>query len=464
MTTRTADSTDDVGSEGREPLPRVQTEFRHQWIRPFALAIAAIALLIAIVLPLTSLQPPLDTTDPNLPRKVAAVIISAVVFLLAASVVVFRPETGILTSLVKTSVAWTVVLLLGLAATWWTIAISDPLSGWYGTLVLNDADVEEYLEQNVPEGTDLITVPTGIYLQSLEFLSGDNIQLSGFYWQRFGPDIPEDFERGLAFPEAIRDAYKQTEAYRYTDGDVETIGWYFETIIREPFDYTFFPFDRQDAWIRLWSRDFTYDVSLVPDFSSYASMDPRTLPGIEQDFVYSGWTPRLSGFSMAVLEYTSSFGVGDAEHVEWMPELYFNLVLSRKFVGPFFEHFIFALAVAVVLYGLLVLTTDDENLKSRFQLTTAGVLAACSGLIFAVILKHNQLRSVLGTRGISYIEIIPILLYLAIAAVIINAILLASPLKLRLIHHRNNLWPVLLYWPILLGTVLLATLFLFFIV
>ena len=166
---------------------------------------------------------------------------------------------------------------------------------------------------------------------------------------------------------------------------------------------------------------------------------------------------------MAVQGYSTSFGIGSGEDVYLLPELYFNLILDRKFVGAFFEHFIFALAVAIVLFGLLVLTTDDENLKTRFQLTTAGVLGACSGLIFAVILKHNQLRSLLGTRGVSYIEIIPIFLYLAIAAVIINAILLASPVQLRLIHHRNNLWPVLLYWPVLLGAVLLSTLYLFFI-
>ena len=463
MTTRTADSTDDVGSEGRDPQPQPQTEIKHTWIRPLAAVLAAVGLLVAVGLSLTALRPPLDISDTNFPRKVAAVILGIVLFLMATSVIAFRPETGNLRSLVKTSVAWTVALLLGLAVTWWAIAVSDPFYGWYGELVLNESDVQEYLEKNVPDDSDLITIPTGIYLQSLEFLTGDNIQISGFYWQRYGPDVPDDFVQGLAFPEAIRDAYKQTEAYRYTDGDVETIGWYFETIIREPFDYTYFPFDRQDAWIRLWSRDFSRDVVLVPDFSSYATMDPRTMPGVEREFVYSGWTPRLSGFSMAVQEYTSSFGIGSAEHVEWLPEMYFNLVVSRKFVGPFFEHFIFALAVAVVLYGLLVLTTDDENLKSRFQLTTAGVLAACSGLIFAVILKHNQLRNVLGTRGVSYIEIIPILLYLAIAAVIVNAILLASPLKLRLIHHRNNLWPVLLYWPVLFATVLLATLYLFFI-
>jgi hypothetical protein len=199
--------------------------------------------------------------ESNIPRIVAAVIISAMVFLLAASVLVFHPESGDLNALVRTSAAWTAALFLGLVASWWIIAISNPLSGWHGELVLDDAAVEAYLAQSVPADTDLILVPTGVFLQSLEFLSGDNLQISGYYWQRFGPDIPDDFVRGLVFPEAFRDAYKQTEAYRYTEGDVETIGWYFETTIREPFDYTYFPFDRQDAWIRLWSRDFTYDVN-----------------------------------------------------------------------------------------------------------------------------------------------------------------------------------------------------------
>ncbi|MFN8676901.1 MAG: hypothetical protein U0Z70_11045 [Thermomicrobiales bacterium] len=463
MTPRTTDSTDDVETEGRDPLPQAASAPARTWVRSLALALAVVSLLITVGLSLLSLRLPNVVEDDGTPRLAATVIIAVMVLLLAVAVLVFRPETGELKALIKTSAAWSVALLLGLVATWWIIVVADPLSGGHGELVLNDADVEAYLAANVPAQTALIRVPTGVFLQSLEFLSGDNIQVSGFYWQRFGPDIPDDFVRGLVLPEAIRDAYKQTEAYRYTEGDVETIGWYFEATIREPFDYTYFPFDRQDAWIRLWSRDFTHAVTLVPDFASYTSMDPRMLPGLERDFVYSGWIPRFSGFSMTVQEYTSSFGIGDAKDVDTLPELYFNLILDRKFVGAFFEHFIFALAVAIVLFGLLVLTTDDENLRNRFQLTTAGVLAACSGLIFAVILKHNQLRSLLGTRGVSYIEIIPILLYLAIAAVIINAILLASPVQLRFIHHRNNLWPVLLYWPLLLGTILSTTLYLFFI-
>jgi hypothetical protein len=79
-----------------------------------------------------------------------------------------------------------------------------------------------------------------------------------------------------------------------------------------------------------------------------------------------------------------------------------------------------------------------------------------------VILKHNQIRSSAGAQGISYIETIPIILYGIIVVVVLNAILLASPLNARFIRHRNNLIPTLAYWPAVLGLLLAVTLIVFF--
>ena len=104
----------------------------------------------------------------------------------------------------------------------------------------------------------------------------------------------------------------------------------------------------------------------------------------------------------------------------------------------------------------------DEALKARFGLSTAGVLGAATGLLFAVLLKHGQLRSGVGTRGVTYLEIIPILLYAAIVGVVMNAILLASPVKVRFVEHRHNLLPVLAFWPLVLGLLFAATLLVFF--
>ena len=42
-------------------------------------------------------------------------------------------------------------------------------------------------------------------------------------------------------------------ADRVGDG-TEQIGWYFSGTFRQNFDYRLYPFDRQDIWLRIWSR------------------------------------------------------------------------------------------------------------------------------------------------------------------------------------------------------------------
>jgi drug/metabolite transporter (DMT)-like permease len=432
------------------------------WVRPVAFAVLGIslALLGAIVFRYVRDHPSLDV--PPGASQVGIGMLAGTLALLALAVVVVRPERGTVRSLIWTSASWSVALLLGLILAWAAIATFERQDAWHGTPLQNAADLDAYLAQHVPEGIDPILIPTGILVQSLEFLNGDNVQVTGYLWQRLGPDLPDDLIPGVVLPEGTKDSYKQSEAYRSEDNGVETVGWYFETILREPFTYAEYPFDEQDLWVRLWARDFTQNTVLVPDFASYASLEPKSLPGLEKEFVYSGWTPIYAGFSLANQPYSTSFGIRSANQSAGRPEMYFNLILDRNFAGPFFEHMIFAIAVLILLFGLLVLTTDDPDLKARFQLSTAGVLGAASGLLFAVILKHNQLRSVIGSPGVSYIEVIPILLYGVIVVVVVNAILLASPYEVTIVHHRHNLVPVLAYWPVVLGLLFAVTLLVFF--
>ncbi|MCE3277374.1 MAG: hypothetical protein K0R13_3229, partial [Propionibacteriaceae bacterium] len=326
-------------------------------------------------------------------------LLAGTLAIMALAVVVVRPERGTVRALIMTSVAWSSALLLGLILAWSANAAFERQDAWHGTPVQTATELDTYLAQQVPEGIDPILIPTGILIQSLEFLNGDNVQVTGYVWQRLGPDLPNDFIPGVVLAEGTKDSYKMSEAYRSEENGVETVGWYFETILREPFEYAEYPFDQQDLWVRLWARDFTQDTVLVPDFDSYTSLDPKALPGLEKEFVYSGWTPIYAGFTLASQPYSTSFGIRTADQSAGRPEMYFNLILDRNFAGPFFEHMIFAIAVLILLFGLLALTTDDEDLKARFQLSTAGVLGAASGLLFAVILKHNQLRTVVGSPG-----------------------------------------------------------------
>ena len=54
------------------------------------------------------------------------------------------------------------------------------------------------------------------------------------------------------------------------------------------------------------------------------------------------------------------------------------------------------------------------------------------------------------------------ILYGIIIFVVLNAILLVSPVNVRLIDYRHNLVSVLAYWPVLLGLLLAVTLIVFF--
>jgi hypothetical protein len=432
------------------------------WVRPAAAVVMVLSALAAAGVLWRYLQSHGTLAAASDTPPIAAVIVLAVVAVMALAVLVFRPERGDLFALSATSAAWSVALLIALAFAWGSIAGSERQNRWRGTPVISAAESDAYLAGHLPAGIDTIRIPTGVLVQSMEFLNGDNVQITGYVWQRYGPGIPEDFVRGVVLVEGIKEAYDAKEVYRYVEDGVETVGWYFAATLRQAFSYAEFPFDEQDVWIRFWARDFAHDVVLAPDFSSYGTMHPGSLPGVETEFVYSGWSPVYSGFSFDEHPFDTSFGIGDAGEYAPTPELYFNLILDRNIVGPMFEHLVFAVAVAVLLFGLLALTTDDENLKGRFGLSTAGVLGSASGLLFAVILKHNQLRGVVGSPGISYIEFIPILLYGAIVVVVLNAILLASPWKPKFIAHRNNLLPVLAYWPVLLGLLLVLTLWVFF--
>lgn len=433
-----------------------------RWVRPAAMAIVILSVAVAAVGLFRYQQAYGSLAVVPDPPQIAAALLVGVIGFMALAVLVLQPERGELRPLVALSAVWSVALLVALLLSWSAIAMADNADRWHGTPVFDREEVASYLAQVVPDGVEPILIPTGVLVKSMEFLNVDNVQVTGFVWQRYGPDVPDDLDRGVVFAEAVKEAYDAKEVYRYEENGVETIGWYFAATLRQPFEYAEYPFDEQDVWLRLWARDFRENTVLVPDFDSYLSLNPQELPGLEKEFVYSGWAPVYSGFSLSNQPYSTSYGIGTATEYPGLPELYFNLMLARNFAGPFFEHLVFSLAVAFMLFGLITLTTDDENLKSRFQLSTAGVLASASGLLFAVILKHNQLRTAVGSTGISYIEMIPILLYAIIVVVVLNAILLASPLNVKVVRHRNNLIPVLAYWPAVLGILLVVTLYVFF--
>jgi hypothetical protein len=306
-------------------------------------------------------------------------------------------------------------------------------------------------------------IPTGVQVQSVTFTNANNVQVSGFIWQKYGPAVPADVKQGVVLPDAVVEAYQAAEAYRFTTaGGTTVIGWYFQATLRQAFDYGRYPFDRQDVLLRLWHQDFNRRVVLVPDFASYRDLDPRSTPGLSPRLVHTGWVPEHSGFSYDLSNENTTFGYDSGPVTGKYPEFFFNIGLKREFLNPFFDYINFSIVVFLLLFAVVCLTAREEETKSRFGISTFGVLGSAGTLLFAVLLKHSQLRTAIAADQIAYLEVLPSLLYLGILLASLNAILLALPLRLGWLEYRNNILPDLLYWPLLLGLLLAVTVLVFY--
>ncbi|MCZ6818254.1 MAG: hypothetical protein O7G31_02015, partial [Calditrichaeota bacterium] len=264
------------------------------------------------------------------------------------------------------SVVFTQIFLLGILTIWiWEHGTLDE-SNEAGRILSNQAMVNQFKDEYAMASlkghrTPPIFVPVGLFVQSIEFISATNVALTGYIWHRYIEGQGINVTDGTIFPEAI--ATNIREAYQENiEGEVIK-GWYFETTLRERFDPRRYPFDRQAVWVRLWHENIGENIVLVPDFKAYDSLSTRALPGVEKDFVLSGWTLFRSYFDMRSNSYNTSFGRSGFFTGDALPELYFNIEVKRNFLNPFISHFFPLFVVLLMLYAILVTTSEDEIRK-----------------------------------------------------------------------------------------------------
>lgn len=211
-------------------------------------------------------------------------------------------------------------------------------------------------------------------------------------------------------------------------------------------------------------REMTVPVLLLPDVPAYELLAPVALPGVAEDLLVEGWRVNDSFFSYRLNTYNVTFGplnVTDANAGELMPELYFDVRISRLFINPFVSNMVPLFVVLFLLFAVLLLTTRHEERTQTFGFNTIGVLGYCAALFFVVIVAHNELRGGLGAGQVIYLEQFYFAAYVAILAVSVNSILFSAGRGGPFIQYRDNAIPQLLYWPVILVSMLVLTLFAF---
>lgn len=366
------------------------------------------------------------------------------------------------------SIGYTVLLALGVGALWWiadTTRVDESADD--ATAVLDAAAASRFVDawQRSQLGGRMeypITVPTGVFVEAIEFLSAYDVKVTGLIWQRYDDERHADITRSVVLPEADPDSLKLEEAYRAVDGEETHIGWRFSAVLRQQFSYDKYPFDAQDVWLRVLPADFHRNVVLVPDFGSYENLDPSTLPGVEGGLVLPGWTVARSRFEYRLHSYNTDFGLDDYIGQQGFPELYFSVRVVRQFIGPFISNVIPPLVVSIMLFAILLIgTKPPDGAVDWFGFTAKDVVLGCAALFFVVIVDHTALRDRLGSPSLMYFEVYYFALYVALTMVTVNALLFATD-RYPWVQYRDNLIPKLMFWPAGLTSVFLTTLVVFY--
>lgn len=320
----------------------------------------------------------------------------------------------------------------------------------------DDPAVQAFLDREAFEPD--YTVRTGVFVQSIEFDGATDVQVSGYIWQHYVDGVhdaikPGPDEVGIIMPERVDASDGEIyEAYRYDVRDGEVIGWYFEQKLRQEFNYTSYPFDHKTVWIRLWPRDFTTKIALVPDFEAYQATGtgPDNIFGIDQNIIMGTWERENTYFDYDLSELETDLGTGVIR--SGRPELRYNMVVKRKFENAFIVHMVPLFVVAMLLFGAVMTVTRNQTLIERHDFSTSTVVGTCSVLFFVVLLAHVQLREGFAGSPIIYMEYFYFLMYFLLLGVSVNTYLFASESmpSLRVIHWHDNLIPKAAFWPAVL--------------
>ncbi len=305
------------------------------------------------------------------------------------------------------------------------------------------------------EYSEIIRVPTGVFLQSIEFLTPNDVLVTGYVWQKYPENVNKSvFSPGFIFPEAKSSDFKEV----YNENNVS--GWYFEAVLRQSFDYSKYPINHDKLWIRLWPKSFDSNVILIPDFDSYENLTPSTLPGLEKEFVLENWAVQNSYFSLRKKSYNTAFGLENYTHND-LSELYFNIGIKMNFMGPFISELTPLVVVSFLIFAVLLISTKKQEKMNLYGFSSSAVLAYCASLLFVLIVSHISLRGKINVNGISYLEYFYFVMYFVILIVSVNSIIFASDSRFVLIKYKDNLIVKVLYWPMITGSFLLITLGIF---
>ncbi len=425
----------------------------------------------------------LNNNDLELPSSIARIKLLHMVLALCLSIVLLTvPLSGIQHGSTQSfwvlSIVFTVCCIISYVTALKLTLTHPPIDSENSLFITNQNILNRFMSdqrrrtlgqrEEVP-----LFIPTGIYIQSISFDNSiGGIALNGYLWQRYTHGIHDGVERGFVIPGS--ESFELEKPFITRSGNTELVRWGFKASLYQDFDFSRYPFGRENVQIDLRHKQFTRNIILVPDLESYKIINPTAWPGMQNDIYLHGWNIEKSYFNYKFENYSTSFGLTDYAGLTDFPELFFTIEISKQVLGAVISHALPLMVVTILLFALLLLSSNMEVGK----LEVVEAIAACAGFFLVIIFSHIGLRESFAVQDIIYLEYYYYITYVLILFTVANYVIIATqkekerldttPKNLktfswtRILRYQDNLPAKILYWPLSQLAVLILTLLEFY--
>jgi hypothetical protein len=350
------------------------------------------------------------------------------------------------------------ILLLAIICVWY-LALNYAKENECGShIVYNESDIQKnetrfkYEYKRINKNGVLYSVPTGVFINNIQFKDQNTLSVNGVIWQKFAKELPSDLSRSFVFPNAVVRKLECIDEIAYQQYNL--VKWAFEVDIVKNFDQGRYPLDYEQIGLRVQHSGSKFKVMLTPDIDDYKVTAPTALPFINKNLSIAGWHIVEAYFSLSTEKETANLGAPQTFLNHFYPTLKMNFIIQRKFMDVFIANLTPIILVLFLLFVGQMISNIDGKYIDRFKSDDLPKLISfCSGLLFIVVFAHIGIREKLDAEKLFLLEYFYLISYFAFFYVIVNIILYKVNVRLLLITERNNLFYKALFWPLIFGAI-----------
>lgn len=282
-----------------------------------------------------------------------------------------------------------------------------------------------------------IPVPTGIYIEKMEFEDSYSLNAGGKIWQKYPLDIADSVDIGFNLPQLspfaeasyVEESYRQRIAPKEDEAGYLLVGWDFRVTLKLNLQYKDYPLDKRHLNIEIVPLNNNDHLMFVPDLLSYTYTNPSQKSGLSPSIKIPGSEVLETYFNYSYETYDTDFGYADHSLFEGVAILHYNVHLRRYLLNAFVTYLI---PIFITLIMVFILIYACHKTQER-----QGIIESMAAFFFVLIFSHIDLRREIVTADLIYMEFFYFIAYFLLVFATFNLITYTRD-RSRIFNFNDN--------------------------